>query len=66
MMFVGRPVPYIQAADLNQEVFLGLFQNAFCEDSGAELRKERQDVKTDHTRFSLYPSIAFATVSERS
>jgi hypothetical protein len=28
---------------------LSLFQDAFCEGSGAEFRKERQDVKTDHT-----------------
>jgi hypothetical protein len=49
MMFVGRPVPNIQAPDLNQEVLLSLFQDAFGEGSGAEFRKERQDVKTDHT-----------------
>ena len=49
MMFVGRPVPNIQAPDLNQKVLLSLFQDAFCEGSGAEFRKERQDVKTDHT-----------------
>ena len=59
MMFVGRPISDIQATDLNQEVLLGLFQDAFCERSRAELRKERQDVKTDHW-FSLYLSIAFA------
>ncbi len=49
MMFVGRPISDIQATDLNQEVLLSLFQDAFCERSRAELRKERQDVKTDHT-----------------
>lgn len=47
-MFVDSPIPYIQAPDLDESVFLGLLQDAFCERARAELRKERQDVKTDH------------------
>lgn len=59
-MFVGSPIPYIQATDLNQAVFLGLFQDAFCKSARAEPREECQNVKTSHTRFSLYLSIASA------
>ena len=50
MMFVGSPIPYIQASDLNQTVFLCLFQDALCEGSRAEVREKRQDVERDHFR----------------
>ena len=48
MMFVGCPIPDIQASDLNQTVFLCLFQDALCEGSRAEAREKRQDVERDH------------------
>ncbi len=57
MMFVGRPISDIQATDLNQEVLLSLFQDAFRKGSRAEIREERQDVKTDHTG-SHYTSLS--------
>ena len=50
MMFVGRPISYIQASDLNQTVFLCFFQDAFCEGSRAEVGEKRQDVEGDHFR----------------
>ena len=50
MMFVGRPIPYIQASDLNQTVFLCFFQDAFCEGSRAKVGEKRQDVEGDHFR----------------
>ncbi len=64
-MFVDRPFPNIQATNLNQAVFLGFFQDAFRKGSRAEVREERQNVKTDHTRFSLYLSIASALLFDR-
>src|ERR1700740_1632745 len=50
MMFVASPIPYIQASDLNEEVFLSFLQDAFRKKTRAELRKKRQNVKSKHTR----------------
>ena len=60
MMFVGRPISDIQATDLNQEVLLSLFQDAFCERSRAELWKERQDVKTNQILRFLDPVLVLS------
>src|SRR5271165_4848346 len=58
MMFVGRPVPYIQAPNLNQQIFLSLLQNTIGESPRAQLRKERKDVKRGHACFSFLVSIS--------
>lgn len=48
MMFVGCPVPNIQAADMNESVVLSLFKHALGESAGTEVRKERQYIKANH------------------
>ena len=66
MMFVGRPVPDIQAPNLNQEIFLSLLQNAIGEGPCAQLRKERKDVKRGHACFSFLVSRFSAATGEPS
>src|SRR5271166_5628310 len=56
MMFVGRPFPYIQAPNLNQQIFLSFLQNTIGEGPCAQLRKERKDVKRGHACFSFLVS----------
>ena len=49
MMFVGCPIPYIQAAYLNQVVLLCLFENAFSKSSLAKFREKGEDIENDHS-----------------
>jgi hypothetical protein len=57
MMLVRGPIPYIQASDLDESIFLGFFKDAFCERARAEPRKERQDVKTNQILRFLGPAL---------
>jgi hypothetical protein len=48
MMFVGRPVPNIQAAHMNEPVLLSFFEHALGKRAGTKVRKERQYIEANH------------------
>ena len=58
MMFVGCPVPNIQAADVNEPVLLSFFEHALGKGAGTKVREERQYVEANHIRL---PETGFAT-----
>ena len=48
MMFVGRPVPNIQAADMNEPVLPSFLEHTLGKCAGTKVRKEREYIEANH------------------